>query len=137
MSFGYSAGDFIICIRLAHKVWRGCRDAPEAFRNVFNEVASLQLVLKDMQEAVDTDEPNQIKSNDLAILLKGCNDILQELQRLLEKRDSLGTQSRRTWDRMRWIEPQIKDIRQRLQSSLGLLNAFHISITRCVKSIQL
>lgn len=96
MSFGYSAGDFILCIQLAHKVWAECRDAPQGFRAISGKVASLQLVLKEIREAIDTNEPSQDKKDSLKTLLEGCNDVLQKLPALLTKYKSLGTQRKRT-----------------------------------------
>lgn len=134
MNFGYSVGDFVICIQLAHKVWRECRDAPDEFRAVSTEVASLQLVLKEVQESVNDHEPSPSKMNDLKQLIEGCNDVLKELQSLLQKYKSLGTQSRRTWDRLRWGEEHVESIRQRVISNIGLLTSFNVSIIRCVIS---
>ena len=50
MSIGFSFSDLVVCGQLAQNVWRGCREAPEDFRAVTLEVASLHLVLKEARE---------------------------------------------------------------------------------------
>lgn len=61
MSFGASASDLVVCIQLAHKIWRGCRDTPDDFRAVSTEVAGLQLVLKEVQQTINDCEPKRAR----------------------------------------------------------------------------
>ena len=94
------------------------------------EVASLHLVLHEAKETVD--ELSASKGEDLRQLINGCKSVLQELEELLQKYKSLGTQSRRTWDRLRWGRGPVKDIRQRLVSSTASLTSFNTSLTKYV-----
>ena len=55
---------------------------------------------------------------------EGCEKVLVDLQNLVEKYESLGTQSKRTWDRMRWGNEDVAEIRARLTSNISLLTAF-------------
>ena len=128
MSFGFSVSDFVACIQLARKVWQECRDAPKDFHAVSNEVASLQLVLLRVQETINDKELSENNKDNLNTLVKGCNETLQELQALLKKYKSLGTQSRRTWDRLRWGAEQVEGIRQRVISNTGLLTSFNVGL---------
>ena len=79
MSFGFSVGDFVACVQLARKVWQECRDAPKDFHAVSNEVASLQLVLLQVQETINDKELSEYNKDNLGTLVKRCNEILQEL----------------------------------------------------------
>ncbi|KAK4691981.1 hypothetical protein P7C71_g5133, partial [Lecanoromycetidae sp. Uapishka_2] len=133
MSFGASASDLIVCIQLAHKIWRGCRDAPDDFRIVSTEVAGLQLVLKEVQETVNDRELGQSKKDDLKMLLEGCSSVLDELKKLLQRYKSLGTQSKRTWDRLRWGKEQIESIRQRIIANTSLLTSFNVGLVGYVR----
>jgi hypothetical protein len=128
MSFGFSVNDFVTCIQLARKVWQDCRDAPKDYLVVSNEVASLQLVLSQVQETIDGKELTAEKKDNLGIIVKGCSATLQELQALLKKRKSLGTQSRRTWDRLSWGKEQVDDIRQQVISNTDLLTSFNVGL---------
>jgi hypothetical protein len=53
MSFGFSIGDFVAVGNLAWQVWKSCKDAPESFRNVSQEVLSLHAVLKEIEELLE------------------------------------------------------------------------------------
>ena len=130
MSFGVSASDFVLCVQLAHNLWRGCREAPSDFRAVCTEVASLHLVLNEARETAH--DLSESKAEDLKQLIDGCKSVLQELEALLQRYKSLGTQSRRTWDRLHWAREPVKDIRERLRSSTALLTSFNTSLAKYV-----
>lgn len=55
---------------------------------------------------------------------EGCKKVLIDLQNLVEKYESLGAQSKRTWDRMRWGNEDVAEIRARLTSNISILTAF-------------
>ena len=133
MNFGFSASDVVFCVQLAHKVWKGCRDAPDDFRAVSTEVASLHLVLNEARETAN--DLSESKREDLRRLINGCKSVLQELEELLERYKSLGTPSKRTWDRLRWGNGRVKDIRQRLISSTASLTSFNTSLTKYVHHV--
>ena len=50
--------------------------------------------------------------------------MLSDLQALVDKYESLGTQSKRTWDRMKWGAEDIVEIRSRLISNTTMLTAY-------------
>ena len=124
MSIGFSASDIVLCVRLAHNLWKDAMDAPNDFRNVSMEVGSFKLVLEQVQESISGRHLDHSKRASLAELLKGCNEVLIDLQRLLDKYKSLATQSKRTWDRLRWGKEPIEGIRNRLVSHTSLLTSF-------------
>lgn len=128
MSFGYSAGDFVLCAQLAHRVWKECRGAPEDFRAVSTEVDSLRLVLNEVQDAVQDRDLSLAKQQDLKKLVEACTEVLQELQGLLAKYKSLATQSKRTWDRLRWSKDHVESIRLRVISNNSLLTSFNVGL---------
>ncbi|KAK0513111.1 hypothetical protein JMJ35_004097 [Cladonia borealis] len=95
---GFGVGDFVAVSTLAWNVYKSCKAAPGSFINISNEVLSLYAVLK---EADETD-----------------------LQALVDKYESLGTQSKRTWDRMKWGTENVTEIRSRLVSNTTFLTAY-------------
>ena len=133
MSIGASFSDVLLCVQLAHRVWKGCREAPRDFRAVSIEVASLHLVLHEAKETAHGLSASQ--GEDLRQLINGCESVLQELEELLQRYKSLGTQSRRTWDRLRWGRGPVNDIRQRLISSTASLTSFNTSLTKYVHHV--
>lgn len=124
MSFGYSVGDFIAVGHLAWSVYKSCKEAPESFGNISVEVLSLHAVLKEVEELLEDQPLSASKKNSLATITSGCQDVLKDLQRLTKKYESLGTKSKRTWDRMRWGSNDIAELRQRLTSNTVMLTAF-------------
>ncbi len=134
MTLEFSPSDFVACILFAQKVWKRCLDAPEEFRLLSTEVASLQLVLGEVQESVSGYELDERRKLELRQLISGCCEVLMELQSLYYRHKHLGSQSRRSWNRLSWGKDPVESIRQRVVAKIGLLTAFNISIVRYVLS---
>lgn len=127
VSFGYSIGDFINVGHLAWNVYKSCKDAPGSFSNIAFEVLSLHAVLREVEETLSNggDESlSDAQSTRLSTLKDGCENVLNDLQSLIDKYESLGTKSKRTWDRLGWGLQDIADLRSRLTSNTVLLTAF-------------
>jgi hypothetical protein len=124
MSFGFSVGDFIAVGNLAWQVWKSCKAAPESFKNISQEILSLHAVLKEFEEVLEDHPVAASKEPRLAAITKGCQDVLQDLQALVRKYESLGLQAKRTWDRLRWHSDDIDELRARLTSNTVLLTAY-------------
>ena len=88
------------------------------------EVMSLHAVLKEGEETLFTRPLPPARAERLKIIKDGCNKVLVDLQSLVQKYESLNTQSKRTWDRLRWGSEDIADIRSRLISNITLLTSF-------------
>jgi len=132
MSFGFGVGDFLTVSKLAWTVYKSCKDSVGDFQNISGEVSSLHIVLKETEDLTAECRHNMDTEREAHLLQigNGCHDVLKELESLLTKYDSLGTQTQRTWDRMRWGVEDIASIRLRLISNTGMLTAFNASITR-------
>ncbi|KAH7407613.1 ankyrin repeat-containing domain protein [Cadophora sp. MPI-SDFR-AT-0126] len=124
MSFGFGVGDFIAVGKLAWSVYKSCKDAPESFNNISAEVLSLHAVLKEVEEALVEEPLTESKQRSLTTISNGCQSVLEDLQALVVKYHSLGSKSRRTWDRMKWGAKDISELRARLTSNTMLLNTF-------------
>ncbi|KAI9776082.1 MAG: hypothetical protein M1839_000595 [Geoglossum umbratile] len=131
MSFGYSVGDIVLLGQLAWRAYRSCKDTPESFKNISHEVLSLHALLKEIEENLSAQTLSSTRQARLKTIGDGCRNVLEELQSLVDKYESLGTQSKRTWDRMKWGSTDIVELRSRLTSNTLLLTAF-ISTTQVV-----
>jgi hypothetical protein len=81
-------------------------------------------VLKEVEETL-TDEPlSPTKQHSIAVITQGCQAVLQDLDALVKKYESLGMQSKRTLDRMKWGSNDIAELRARLTSNTVMLTAF-------------
>lgn len=138
--YGFGVSDFIDVGKLAWNVYKSCmyephkgrqhakqwagKAAPESFGNISSEVLSLHAVLKECKETLFTRPLPPEKAERLQVIKEGCDKVLIDLQNLVEKYKSLGTQRRNTGDRMRWANEDIAQIRARLTSNIGFLNVF-------------
>lgn len=124
MSFGFSVGDFLAVGTLAWDVYKSCRAAPDSFTNISNEVLSLHAVLKEADETIFKSPQSPERQARLKTIGDGCQYVLGDLQTLVDRYEGFGTQSKRTWDRMRWGAEDISEIRTRLISSTTMLTLF-------------
>ena len=77
------------------------------------------------------------KECDLLSLLEGCRGVLTQLEVKLTKYENLGgnpkslsSKFQRAWNKMKWDQDEIRELRDRITSNTTLLNAFNISLTR-------
>ena len=124
MSFGCSIGDIILLTQLTWKVYKSCKGVPESFKNISQEVLSLHALLKETEEILSAQALSETRQARLKIIGDGCYNALDELQNLVDKYESLATQSKRTYDRLRWGHEDIMELRSRLVSNTVLLTAF-------------
>ena len=122
--YGFGVGDFVAVGTIAWNVYKSCRAAPGSFSNISNEVLSLHAVLKEADETIFRSPLSPESQARLKIIGDGCQCVLGDLQALVDEYESLGTQSKRTWDRMKWGQEDINEIRTRLISNATMLTGF-------------
>ena len=122
--YGFGVGDFVAVGTLAWNVYKSCRAAPGSFSNISTEVLSLHAVLKEADETIFRSPLSPESQARLKTIGDGCQCVLGDLQALVDKYESLGTQSKRTWDRMKWGAEDIVEVRSRIISNTTLLTAF-------------
>ena len=94
------------------------------FKNISETLASLHCVL---EEAADTQISQPLpprKQQRLATILKGCISVLADLQFIVQKYHSLGSEEKKVWDRFRLGSEDIGEIRERIRDNVMLLTAF-------------
>lgn len=116
--------DFVALGQLAWKIYKSCKDAPEGFKNVTQEVLSLHAVLKEVEETYSDANMSVARQARLKIVRDGCGAALEDPQGILDKCNSLGTGTKRTWDRLGWGSKNIEQLRSRLISNTLLLTSF-------------
>jgi hypothetical protein len=149
MSFGFSIGDFIAVIQLANKVRKEFSGAPVQFNAISHEcvpaylvvplkrltptsrVRSLSIVLQDIEVQLSSYEIDARQLTDLVQLRTTSEDVLHDLEAKVAKYHdiecsgkSLRKSAMRTWKRLRWEPNDIREIRDRITSTLAALNAF-------------
>ncbi|KAF8421368.1 hypothetical protein EV426DRAFT_197025 [Tirmania nivea] len=138
MSFG--VGDFIAVAKLAwgvYTAYSACKDAPEDFRNISDEIKSLHILI-DMHKDIFQDKTlSSDQETRLQGILEGCTNVLEDLDKLRIKYMSLGStqgSSSHAIDRIKWSQENIAGLRGRLTSNTTLLNTF---ITSCAHAEML
>ncbi|KAF3033214.1 hypothetical protein E8E12_004980 [Didymella heteroderae] len=126
MSFGISIGDLIKLGEVAGRVYKNCRDCTGDYRHLTAEARSLTNLLDDIQDKYDKIPAH--KRQQLLDAYDPCIDVLSELDKLLEHYISLDTKSKRAWDRLKWDPEKSRSLRERLASSVAMLNAFYNSL---------
>ena len=98
--------------------------APQVFGNISGELESLHCVLG---EAADSQLSHPLpprREARLKTILDGCISVLADLQFIVQKYQSLGTDDKSSWDRLRLGGEDIAEIRSRLVLNIMLLTAF-------------
>ncbi|KAF8243379.1 hypothetical protein K440DRAFT_613179 [Wilcoxina mikolae CBS 423.85] len=139
MSFGGSTGDIIILAQQAWTIYKSCKDAAKDFQDISGEVSCLHIVLKETDELVADlgGELSAERKIHLDSLTAGCRNVLADLDALLQKFNSLGSHSKRTFDRLRWSQDKVSALRDRIVSHTVLLTAFNTNVQACAPTISL
>ena len=124
---GYAVGDVIAVSTLAWKVYKAYKDAPGEFQAMANEILSLHVVLKEVEENIGLSHCTR----ELETVRNGCKDVLTELQEIQQKYEaSLGIatrSSRHNFDRMKFWKEDIAGLRARVVLNTSMLAAFNSS----------
>lgn len=98
--------------------------APEVFGNLSRELESLHCVLGEAADSLSSHPLPPRRKARLQTILHGCISVLADLQFIVQKYQSLGTDDKGSWDRLRLGGEDIAEIRSRLVFNITLLTAF-------------
>ena len=123
MSFGWGVGDIIAISRLAVKVYTAYKDAPGEYRHISDEVKSLQILIDKAAPYFENTSLNNSSPQEGQQALKGCKDVLEDLNSLIEKYNSSGSsRTSQVLKRIKLGTEDIASLRVRLISNTVLLN---------------
>lgn len=98
---------------------------------------SLWVILEEITDTRSNQELTERQKEQLRPLVEACQNVLHDLYKTLNKyRDldndskSLGQKSRVVWKRLRYEPDDIRELRSRISSTIGILNAFNQDIIR-------
>ncbi|KAL8788712.1 MAG: hypothetical protein Q9213_001526 [Squamulea squamosa] len=136
----WGVGDLLTVTKLAwdlyHKCYLVAREAPDDFRQLVNELASLQGALRTLRDDYNSDQSFLERLGDprkdaLDKCLGSCNATLQKLQTLVIKYRELGVgDGKQFWMKLKWVSKkgEIADLRSRIM-------VHTCNITLCMSSI--
>lgn len=125
MSFGFGVSDLVGISQLCWKVYKKCKDSSGNYAELSSEVAALNMVIKGTEELLSQQRLTTQQEVKLVTCRQGCEDVLNDLDRLLVKYESLGTKAQRAIDRVGFGMHDMNDIRLRLISNVSTLDAFN------------
>ena len=140
MAFNWGIGDLLSVTKLAWDLYHNCylvaREAPEEFRQLVNELASLQSVLRTLRDDVNSDKSfierlDENRKQTLETCLKMCFETLQRLQELVIKYRKLGIEDgTQFWKKIQWLKQRriINDLKSKVLACSCRLNLCMSSI---------
>lgn len=108
-----------------------CHQSVECYTYA-TRVKSLSNILRDVEDIFPERSLTDEQKDSLQKILEGSNGVLLELNRILDNYSelgnkspkNLGTKSRRFWKKLTFEPNDVRDLRSRLESNIGFLNAF-------------
>jgi predicted small secreted protein len=112
MSFGYSVGDFILLVQLAHRTFRNCQKAGEEYNEIACEVHNLHSVLRTLRSEAQRPDSKVFKQDassmkQLIATAEGCKNVLTTLDIILAKYEGLKVEGeagarKKLWQKLRF-----------------------------------
>jgi len=102
-----------------------------------NRVRSLSIVLLDFEVVLSDRELCHEQEAELKQIANSCKNVFNELEHTLDQYDELKSEHgsvrkrvKRVWKRLKWEPEDIKQLRIRINTNIGFLNAFTSRLTR-------
>ena len=114
-------GTVITLIAVVAQCYSRCENVSKSFYNLHVDLRSLRKTLLMVKRYVPEGE-------DLGDIQKGCNEIVEEIEKLVSKYEGIGTAKKKLWRTFRWHFEDIAVLRSRLGVQVAMLNV-------CVRSV--
>ena len=125
MSFGFGVGDILSISNLAVTVYTAYKDAPNNYKQIAEEVDSLQVMIRKAAQHFESAALSDFDRQEGQKVLKGCQSVLEDLNSLIEKYKSLASSNTgQVFKRVMLGTEDITTLRVRLISNTGLLSSF-------------
>ena len=129
MSFGVSASDIAIVVRLAVRVYLNYTKSAHEFEELAQDIDSFKTVLKQAELVLIQNRPNAQLSEGLKKLKSRSEDLLKALDDFCNKHASLGSSEQRKRDKLRWSPSSADDFRKSIQEQIVIWNIYISCIT--------
>ena len=118
-------GDILCVSGLAGKVYNAYKDAPDGYKHISNEVKSLEAMINKCARHFERITPSNSDWQEGQEVLKGCRDILEDLNHLIEKYKILALKKKGlAVTRLKLGLEDVATLRARLIFNTGLLNGY-------------
>ncbi|KAJ3484049.1 hypothetical protein NLG97_g7154 [Lecanicillium saksenae] len=130
MSLEFRINDLVTLIKLANRLRKQFVRAPKEFDCISQELRSLSIILQDVEVGLSEGEVDEQQKALLQDIVGGCHNALLDLEKDLGKYGDLEPDGcdtkkkmKRMWNRVKWNQNDIRDVRGRLVSNTALLSA--------------
>ena len=118
-------GNIVSISGLAVKVYTAYKDAPDDYRHISGEVESLQIIINKAARYFEGTTLDSNSQQEGQKVLKGCQSVLEGLNCLIEKYNSLASPgTSQVLQRIKLGTEDVATLRVRLIANTGLLNGF-------------
>jgi hypothetical protein len=133
MSFGFSLGDFLEVIKIIREVRNGFLHAPGQFRAIRDELKSLSRLIEDVGEEMTSHSLSVTQQETWHECLEGCTSVVNDLRNFMSEHSLIEETSgsnklKRVWERIKWDEGPVMELRARIASNISILNAFQATL---------
>ena len=94
----------------------------------------MHFVLKAIERSCGARDLEADQEYELASLMEGCREVLDDLEHKLDKYQSLGSNWKNPLDRFRWAATNIDPLRTRLMHNAVYLSTFNTALARFVNA---
>lgn len=124
--YGWGVGDIMAISRLAIKVYAAYKDAPDEYRHISDEVESLRIIIHKAARHFEGSGLDDNSKQEGQKVLKGCQNVLEDLNSLIEKYKGLvsANNTSQVFRRVKLGTEDIATLRSRLATNAILLNSF-------------
>lgn len=103
----------------------------------FGRVKNLSHILLDLEVVLNERSLTEPQKAKLHSLVEGCRNVLGDLDKVVEKYQSLGNnpkglggRSQRLWKKLKWEPDDIQELRSCITSNISLVNLFNGSLIK-------
>ncbi|GAW27290.1 hypothetical protein SAMD00023353_10100200 [Rosellinia necatrix] len=139
MSFGFSVSDFLQVIQLVNKVRKDFAGAPRELKQISDELRNLENTIRDIDVILDSGDllpPQQERLRDITrtcrLTLEYAQELVNNFSTLTSRGGGVGKRAARVWNRLQWDSNEVRDLRDRIASSVTAFIAFDGVVTRDV-----
>lgn len=132
MSFGFSASDLTVVIRLAVTAYKNYTKSAREFEELAEDLDSFKTFLEQTQWFLIRNPPDAQLFEGLRKLNNRSEALLRQLDNFCKGYASLASSEHRKWDKLRWSPSDADEFRKCIRDQMGAWNLY-ISFISCIR----
>ncbi|MCJ1469097.1 hypothetical protein MMC07_007730 [Pseudocyphellaria aurata] len=129
LSFGFSVADFVNLGQSAWTTYQACKNAGGKYQRLSHELKGLHIALDRLKDEAEKPESlvrldMERHSGNVQQIWRGCDDILRNVDKLIDKHRSLGMGKKKLRDRLQFGTKDLGDIRSEIAAWTNVINVY-------------